>query len=71
MQQCNSLPVGEDGQLHRVTLRQQVGLVDLGPLHIHLDVQVGCQVSCALGFHHNGADVIDQNGGTRNLMPRF
>ncbi len=61
----------EDSQLHRVALSQQVLLLDLWPLHIHLDVHVGSYVGGALGLNHNGADVINQDGRARDLVPRL
>lgn len=64
-------PVGEDGQLDRVTLCQKVLLVDLWPLHIHLDVHVGGDLSCAFGLHHNGADVINQDSRARDAVTRL
>lgn len=66
-----ALPVGEDGQLDWVTLGQQILLLHRGPLHIHLDVHVGRDEGAALGLHHNGADVIDQDGWAGDLVPRL
>ena len=63
-----AIPVGEDSQLYRVALGQQVLLVHFRALHVHLDVHVGSYTGPALGLHHNGADVIDQNGRARDLV---
>ena len=54
--------MGEDSQLHRVALGQQVLLLNFRALHVHLDVHVGSDQGCAFRLHHNGADVINQNG---------
>ena len=58
----------EDSKLHGVALCQQVLLVGGGPLHIHLDVHVGSDLCRALGLHHNGADVINENGRTGDAV---
>ena len=58
----------EDGKLHGVALCQQVLLVGGGPLHIHLDVHVGGDLCRALGLHHDGADVINENGRAWNAV---
>ena len=60
--------MGEDSQLHRVALGQQVPLLNFRALHVHLDVHVGSDQGRAFGLHHNGADVINQDGGARDLM---
>lgn len=60
--------MGEDSQLYRVALGQQVLLLDFRALHIHLDVHVGSHPGPAFGLHHNGADVINQDGRARDLM---
>ena len=61
--------MGEDSELHGITLCQQVFLAGGRPLNIQLDVHVGSYLSHALGLHHNGADLINQNSGARDAMP--
>ncbi len=63
--------MGENGQLYRVALGQQVLLLDFRALHVHLDIHVGSYPGRAFRLHHNGADVINQNGGARDLVARL